>query len=258
MRHLAITGMDTAAMISRIFLGEAMRATPPSARICAGTRSSAITATAPAFSAITACSALVTSMMTPPFSISASPVFKRRLVELPLVCDISPLLWVLDPLQFALSQLVLYVSGIQRGSRLKEQDPSLFLSHGPVLDTSQYHDELALLQPHMPVTELDAEAPFDHQEHLVFGLMMMPDELPFQLDELHQLAVELGSDVGLPVLPDLGEFLGNVYLFHFLLRNVLPTCIPQQNFPKETLFLYWTSQKVHLRYSVHTNLPCPS
>src|SRR5690348_3231513 len=89
MRHLAMTGMETAAMISRIFLGEAIRATPPSARICAGTRSKAMTDTAPAFSAITACSALVTSMMTPPFNISARPVFRRKLVELPLCCDIA-------------------------------------------------------------------------------------------------------------------------------------------------------------------------
>src|SRR5215469_6121955 len=95
MRHLAITGMETAAIISRIFLGEAMRATPPSARICAGTRSSAMTETAPAFSAISACAASVTSIMTPPFSISARPVLRRRLVglvELPLFWDID-----LDP-----------------------------------------------------------------------------------------------------------------------------------------------------------------
>src|SRR5579863_4269458 len=87
MRHLAITGIDTVAMISRIFLGEAMRATPPSARICAGTRSSAITATAPAFSAIEACSAFVTSIITPAFSISARPVLRRREVGLPLFLD---------------------------------------------------------------------------------------------------------------------------------------------------------------------------
>src|SRR5271166_4381646 len=74
-------------MISRIFLGLAMRATPPSARICAGTRSRAMTETAPAFSAMSACSALVTSMMTPPLSISARPVLRRRLVELPLFWD---------------------------------------------------------------------------------------------------------------------------------------------------------------------------
>ena len=65
-------------MISRILLMGAMRATPPSLRISEGTRSSAITAVAPAFSAITACSAFVTSMMTPPLSISARPTFNRN------------------------------------------------------------------------------------------------------------------------------------------------------------------------------------
>src|SRR5271157_4231620 len=56
----------------------AMRATPPSLRMSAGTRSSAITAEAPASSAILAWSALVTSMMTPPLSISARPTFNRN------------------------------------------------------------------------------------------------------------------------------------------------------------------------------------
>ena len=78
MRAFAITGIDTVCMISRILLIGAMRATPPSLRISEGTRSSAITAAAPAFSAISACSALVTSMMTPPFNISARPTFKRN------------------------------------------------------------------------------------------------------------------------------------------------------------------------------------
>src|SRR3954451_5669514 len=73
MRHLAITGIETASWISRILSGSAMRATPPSARMSAGTRSSAITATAPASSAMRAWSASVTSMITPPLSISARP-----------------------------------------------------------------------------------------------------------------------------------------------------------------------------------------
>src|SRR5437588_8220296 len=73
MRHLAMTGMVTASWISTIFSGSDMRATPPSRRMSAGTRSSAMTAQAPASSAIFACSAVVTSMMTPPFSIWARP-----------------------------------------------------------------------------------------------------------------------------------------------------------------------------------------
>src|SRR5689334_3820429 len=77
MRALAITGIETASMMPSIRSGSDMRATPPWERMSAGTRSSAITATAPASSAILACSALTTSMMTPPRSISASPRLTR-------------------------------------------------------------------------------------------------------------------------------------------------------------------------------------
>src|SRR6266511_6452127 len=77
MRHFAMTGIVTACWIASIIAGSLMRATPPSRRMSAGTRSSAMTETAPASSAIVACSALTTSMITPPRSISASPRFTR-------------------------------------------------------------------------------------------------------------------------------------------------------------------------------------
>ncbi len=57
--------------------GSLIRDTPPCARMSAGTRSSAITATAPASSAIRAWSAVTTSMITPPLSISAIPRLTR-------------------------------------------------------------------------------------------------------------------------------------------------------------------------------------
>ena len=72
-----MTGMDTAAMIPSIMSGSLIRDTPPCARMSAGTRSRAMTATAPASSAIFAWSAVTTSMMTPPFSISAMPRLTR-------------------------------------------------------------------------------------------------------------------------------------------------------------------------------------
>src|SRR5215468_8207832 len=64
-------------MICSIIAGSLIRATPPCTRMSAGTRSSAITATAPASSAILACSAVTTSMITPPLSISAIPRLTR-------------------------------------------------------------------------------------------------------------------------------------------------------------------------------------
>ncbi len=77
MRALAMTGMETAAMMPSIMSGSLMRDTPPWARMSAGTRSSAMTATAPASSAIFACSGVTTSMITPPLSISAMPRLTR-------------------------------------------------------------------------------------------------------------------------------------------------------------------------------------
>ena len=64
-------------MIESIMSGSLIRETPPCARMSAGTRSRAITATAPASSAIRAWSAVTTSMITPPLSMSAIPRFTR-------------------------------------------------------------------------------------------------------------------------------------------------------------------------------------
>mmetsp|Transcript_98355 Transcript_98355/g.257013 ORF Transcript_98355/g.257013 Transcript_98355/m.257013 type:complete len:324 (+) Transcript_98355:177-1148(+) len=77
MRHLAMTGIETALTIALIIAGSDMRATPFSFRMSAGMRSRAMTATAPASSAIFACSGFMTSMMTPPFSIAGRPFFTR-------------------------------------------------------------------------------------------------------------------------------------------------------------------------------------
>mmetsp|Transcript_27432 Transcript_27432/g.43996 ORF Transcript_27432/g.43996 Transcript_27432/m.43996 type:complete len:317 (+) Transcript_27432:291-1241(+) len=75
MRTLAITGMETAFMIALIIFGSELLATPPSLRMSAGMRSKAMTAHAPASSAILACSTFMTSIMTPPLSICAKPFF---------------------------------------------------------------------------------------------------------------------------------------------------------------------------------------
>ncbi len=89
MRALAITGMDTASMMPSIMSGSDMRETPPSARMSAGTRSSAMTATAPASSAILACSGVTTSMITPPFSMSAMPRLTRAVPTSASVFSVS-------------------------------------------------------------------------------------------------------------------------------------------------------------------------
>ena len=88
MRTFAMTGMDTASWMPLIMAGSLMRETPPAARMSAGMRSSAMTAHAPASSAICACSGVVTSMITPPLSIWARLLVEFRTIlrhEFPFV-----------------------------------------------------------------------------------------------------------------------------------------------------------------------------
>ena len=73
-------------MIPSIIDGSLMRATPPAARMSAGTRSSAMTATAPASSAIFAWSGVTTSMMTPPLSIWARPFLVAQVEVSTVMC----------------------------------------------------------------------------------------------------------------------------------------------------------------------------
>src|SRR3712207_8662986 len=49
------------------------------------------------------------------------------------------------------------------------------------------------------VAELDAERAAHHQEELVLHLVVVPDELPQHLHELHLLAVQLADDLRAPV-----------------------------------------------------------
>jgi hypothetical protein len=111
-------------------------------------------------------------------------------------------------------ELVFHVAGVERGGWLEEQNPAFFVGDGLVLDSAGHDDELARFEFDAFVSEFDAEAALYHQEHLVFVLVVMPDELAFQLVELHQLSVQFAGDVGLPVFVDLGEFGSEVDLVH--------------------------------------------
>src|SRR5256885_10915443 len=51
-----------------------------------------------------------------------------------------------------------------------------------------------------------------HEKHLVFVLVVVPDESAFQLVELYQLTIQFTGDVRLPIFLDSRELLGEVNL----------------------------------------------
>ena len=56
------------------------------------------------------------------------------------------------------------------------------------------------------VAELHAEPPLYHEKHLVFVVVVMPDELALELDQLDELSIEFARNVRLTVLVDFREF----------------------------------------------------
>jgi hypothetical protein len=125
--------------------------------------------------------------------------------------------FVSNVLQFVHGAFVLDIAGIQRGGGLEQQEPAFLVRHGTVFDSAWNDDKLALFDPFMVVAKFHPEAAFDHQEHFVFVLVVVEDELAFELVKLHGLAIEFGGYVGLPVFGDLGEFLGEIDFGHGIL-----------------------------------------
>ena len=56
-------------------------------------------------------------------------------------------------------------------------------------------------------TSLHKETTFDYQEELIFDLVMMPDELPFDFDDFHRELIQFPDHFWAPILIEERKFL---------------------------------------------------
>jgi len=78
-----------------------------------------------------------------------------------------------------------------------------------------HDDELAFFDPFMrTVAELHPEPAFHDEKQFVFVIVMVENELTFDLIKLHMLSVEFGGNVGLPVFRDLRELVCDIDFVH--------------------------------------------
>ena len=90
-----------------------------------------------------------------------------------------------------------------------------------VLDAARDDEKFTFFQPDLPVAEIHPNPPFRDQKKLILVLMMMPDELALEFDQLDVLPIELAGDPWVPVVVDLAELFLDVYFLHrhpFLMR----------------------------------------
>ena len=69
-----------------------------------------------------------------------------------------------------------------------------------MLDTARHDTKFARLQDNAPVAEFDNHLAAPNQKQLVLVLVLVPRKDAGELDELQFLAVQLGNDLGPPML----------------------------------------------------------
>jgi hypothetical protein len=92
-----------------------------------------------------------------------------------------------------------------------KHDPALLLCDRIVQCAFRYHIEIARVESDFVVFELKDQTTVNDKEHLIFGIVLMPGELPLQLRDLHILVVDSSNDAWRPVLRNLFQSLQKVH-----------------------------------------------
>jgi hypothetical protein len=80
--------------------------------------------------------------------------------------------------------LVADVARVERRLRLDQDDLAVALGERAVLDPARNDDQLTGLDDDVPVAELHAHPARDDEEQLVLVVVVVPDELAVELDDL--------------------------------------------------------------------------
>src|SRR5262245_24764093 len=83
-----------------------------------------------------------------------------------------------------------------------------------VLHATRHDDELPRPQVPVAIAELHSQASGDHEEELVLPLVVVPDELALELDQLHVAVIQLARDSRIPVVVAPRELLAQVHDLH--------------------------------------------
>jgi hypothetical protein len=94
--------------------------------------------------------------------------------------------------------------------------------HRLVFDAPRNDEELAFVELDDSIRKVDGQVAAENQEELVLMLMVMPDELTFDLRELYLLAVELSDDPRAPAFRELLKLLREIDLVDLAVAHARP------------------------------------
>src|SRR6516225_5793231 len=100
-----------------------------------------------------------------------------------------------------------------------------------MVDAARDDDELTRLDDEFMFLSVlaytHAQRTFHDEEQLVFGIMVMPDEVTLDLDDFHVEVVDLADDLGLVLLGEQGKLLGKIDFLKSHSHDVLDSTMPE-------------------------------
>src|SRR6516164_559431 len=159
-----------------------------------------------------------------------------------------------DSFQLRQSPFVGDVPGVQGRLGLKEQNLRLFVGYRKMLHAARDDDEFAWTYDFLVIAEFHAHAAFNHQEHFVLVVVMMPDELPLKTHGLDVAVVDFAQDLGAPVLFKLRKFLGDVDGLHGSSRAPAKTSECARPRPPESSACF---RRARFPHTPAGDSPCP-
>jgi hypothetical protein len=105
------------------------------------------------------------------------------------------------------------IAGVNRLTRLQEEQMNLFISDRAVANPSRDHEQLPWAQHDIVVIlQADAELASRDEEELVGLIVLVPHEFASGLDHLDIVVVDGGHDLGAPVVVEASELHFKVHL----------------------------------------------
>lgn len=75
-----------------------------------------------------------------------------------------------------------------------------FFGNWKMLDAPRNDNKLTCLDSNVAIPKLNQQGAFHDKEQLVFGFVMVPNELAFELDQLHKGIIYFADDFWAPVV----------------------------------------------------------
>jgi hypothetical protein len=103
-----------------------------------------------------------------------------------------------------------HIARVEGVARLDEYNVSFFFCDRHVFHSVRDNEEFARANDHIAIAQSHRELPLDYEEHLILFVVMMPDELTFQLYYFHVTIIDFSNDARVAIVAEKGKLLREI------------------------------------------------